>query len=134
MRQEQISRKFGRLFYDASARRATLVHAIIRASAPFRADYSPLNSVVYLDFGVNPAGHDHEGTQKQKNDYARRAPRAARRDASRRAGIDLHAARKPGPSPHSTRPAAWQTDGASGLQGANAQTGLERLLMTGDLF
>lgn len=134
MRQEQISRKFRSLLYDASARRATLVRAVIRSSAPFRTDYSPFNSVVYLDVGVNSAGHGHEGAQKQKNDYARRAPRAPRRDASRRAGIDLHAARKPGPTPHSTRPAAWQTDGTSGLRGANAQTELERLLMTEDVF
>lgn len=61
-RQKRISRKLRRLFYDAGARHVTLTRAVVRVSAPFRADYSPLNSVVYLDFWGASYGHDREGT------------------------------------------------------------------------
>jgi hypothetical protein len=65
MRQEPISRRFRRSFYYASVPCSALGRSMMRATAPINADYSPLNSVVYLGFCMNPAGHDPEARKSK---------------------------------------------------------------------
>ncbi|TCR73204.1 hypothetical protein [Rhizobium sp. BK376] len=57
MRQEPISRKFRRLFYDASVRFTSLARSITRASAQADADHFLSISVAYDRFRADPSAH-----------------------------------------------------------------------------
>lgn len=58
MRQQQVSRRFGRLFYYDSVRSSTLPYATMRETSPGAVAYSLLNSVVCLGFAVISLRHD----------------------------------------------------------------------------
>jgi hypothetical protein len=93
----------------------------------FGAEYSPLNSVVYPGWCMNPVGYGPRSTQTRNSGHAKRARRAPWGDACRLAGTDLYAVWRSGSSPRSTRPSARPAFGASEFRGADEKAGVNRL-------
>lgn len=115
----QISRQS---FHYAGARHASLWPSVLRASLPFSAGFLSLIPVFYIAGRVNSSPHDAKGTHINGNTM-QRARRAARSDAGRRAGTQLHPARRSRPAPYPPCPTSGRADGASGLRCANKQAG-----------